>query len=43
MRETSRLKNPSLADCMNSGYQYGLRVPYTRTESHGGNSEAGDS
>lgn len=29
MRETTRLKNPSLADCQTSGYQYGLLTPYT--------------
>lgn len=29
MRETNRLKNPSLADCQNTGYQYALLAPYT--------------
>lgn len=28
MRETTRLKNPSLADCSSSEYQYGLLQPY---------------
>ena len=28
MKETKRLKNPSLADCMTSGYGYTLLAPY---------------
>ena len=28
MKETKRLKNPSLADCMTSGYGYTLLAPH---------------
>lgn len=31
MRETSRLRNPSLLDCQDSAYNYALLQPYTYT------------
>lgn len=31
MKETTRLKNPSLLDCQSSGYNYALLQPYTYT------------
>ena len=28
MKETTRLRNPTLLDCQNGGYQYALLAPY---------------
>lgn len=34
MKETKRLKNPSLADCMVGGYEYSLLAPYISTTTY---------
>ena len=44
MKETKRLKNPSLADCMAGGYEYSILAPYTTTTTYTSNiGEAGSS